>query len=83
MQSYVNKIDFDYKEYASQRFRQYWLKKPIVMDSTTHPAASYPYVELWVNGMKGLLVFFRLYIIVFFFVNLSLAYVFMNNSRTL
>ncbi|KAL9234148.1 hypothetical protein vseg_009049 [Gypsophila vaccaria] len=25
--AYVNKIDFDYKEYARQRFQQYWLKK--------------------------------------------------------
>ncbi|XP_031127427.1 probable choline kinase 3 [Ipomoea triloba] len=25
---YVNSIDFDYKEYARQRFCQYWLKKP-------------------------------------------------------
>ncbi|CAH9128336.1 unnamed protein product [Cuscuta epithymum] len=25
---YVNNIDFDYKEYARQRFHQYWLRKP-------------------------------------------------------
>ncbi|XP_027185537.1 probable choline kinase 2 isoform X1 [Coffea eugenioides] len=25
---HVNKIDFDYLEYARQRFQQYWLKKP-------------------------------------------------------
>ncbi|XP_074264426.1 putative choline kinase 1 isoform X1 [Silene latifolia] len=25
--AYVNKIDFDYKEYARQRFQQYWLRK--------------------------------------------------------
>ncbi|KAL4565929.1 hypothetical protein LXL04_030035 [Taraxacum kok-saghyz] len=25
---HVNHIDFDYKEYARQRFRQYWLRKP-------------------------------------------------------
>lgn len=33
MQSYVNKIDFDYKEYARQRFQQYWLRKPTLLDS--------------------------------------------------
>lgn len=27
-QAHVTKIDFDYKEYARQRFRQYWLRKP-------------------------------------------------------
>ncbi|XP_021737637.1 probable choline kinase 1 [Chenopodium quinoa] len=26
--AYVNNIDFDYKEYARQRFQQYWLRKP-------------------------------------------------------
>ncbi|KAE9592507.1 putative phosphotransferase with an alcohol group as acceptor [Lupinus albus] len=31
--SYINTIDFDYKEYARQRFQQYWLKKPILLDS--------------------------------------------------
>ncbi|XP_028098354.1 probable choline kinase 1 [Camellia sinensis] len=25
--SYVNHIDFDYMEYARQRFQQYWLRK--------------------------------------------------------
>jgi len=30
---YVNKIDFDYKEYARQRFHQYWLRKPALLDS--------------------------------------------------
>ncbi|XP_028772351.1 probable choline kinase 3 isoform X1 [Neltuma alba] len=30
--SYVNKIDFDYKEYARQRFQQYWLKKLTLLD---------------------------------------------------
>ncbi|WJX66282.1 hypothetical protein P8452_50852 [Trifolium repens] len=29
--SYVNTIDFDYKEYSRQRFQQYWLKKPILL----------------------------------------------------
>ncbi|KAL3513966.1 hypothetical protein ACH5RR_026683 [Cinchona calisaya] len=29
---YVNNIDFDYMEYARQRFEQYWLKKPKVLD---------------------------------------------------
>lgn len=33
--SYVNKIDFDYKEYARQRFQQYWLRKPTLLDSST------------------------------------------------
>ncbi|XP_057445924.1 probable choline kinase 1 [Lotus japonicus] len=31
--SYVNTIDFDYKEYARQRFEQYWLKKPTLLES--------------------------------------------------
>jgi len=31
----VNKIDFDYKEYARQRFQQYWLRKPTLLDSST------------------------------------------------
>ncbi|XP_022631829.1 probable choline kinase 2 isoform X2 [Vigna radiata var. radiata] len=31
--SYVNTIDFDYKEYARQRFQQYWLKKATLLDS--------------------------------------------------
>ncbi|MED6118254.1 hypothetical protein PIB30_000878 [Stylosanthes scabra] len=31
--SYVNKIDFDYKEYARQRFQQYWSTKPALMGS--------------------------------------------------
>jgi len=35
VQSYVNKIDFDYKEYARQRFEQYWLKKATLLDSPT------------------------------------------------
>ncbi|KAL6620590.1 hypothetical protein ACP70R_035729 [Stipagrostis hirtigluma subsp. patula] len=30
---HVNDIDFDYKEYARQRFEQYWLKKPAVLTS--------------------------------------------------
>ncbi|KAK7277375.1 hypothetical protein RIF29_18526 [Crotalaria pallida] len=29
--SYVNTIDFNYKEYARQRFQQYWLKKPTLL----------------------------------------------------
>ncbi|KAL3504591.1 hypothetical protein ACH5RR_034432 [Cinchona calisaya] len=28
---YVNTIDFDYLEYARQRFQQYWLKKPKIL----------------------------------------------------
>ncbi|KAJ7973999.1 Choline kinase [Quillaja saponaria] len=35
--SYVNKIDFDYKEYARQRFQQYWLKKAALWDSLSSP----------------------------------------------
>ncbi|ESW23937.1 hypothetical protein PHAVU_004G089000 [Phaseolus vulgaris] len=31
--SYVNTIDFDYKEYARQRFQQYWLKKATLLES--------------------------------------------------
>ncbi|XP_071690127.1 probable choline kinase 2 isoform X2 [Rutidosis leptorrhynchoides] len=30
---HVNEIDFDYMEYAKQRFQQYWLRKPIVLGS--------------------------------------------------
>ncbi|XP_048424715.1 probable choline kinase 3 isoform X2 [Pyrus x bretschneideri] len=30
---YVNKIDFDYVEYARQRFQQYWLRKPALLGS--------------------------------------------------
>lgn len=30
---HVNKIDFDYKEYARQRFEQYWLRKPLLLGS--------------------------------------------------
>ena len=33
MQSYVNKIDFDYKEYGRKRFQQYWIRKPTLLDS--------------------------------------------------
>ncbi|GAB2299647.1 hypothetical protein Dimus_033707 [Dionaea muscipula] len=29
--AYVNKIDFDYMEYARQRFQQYWLRKPFLL----------------------------------------------------
>ncbi|XP_010268600.1 PREDICTED: probable choline kinase 1 [Nelumbo nucifera] len=31
---HVNDIDFDYMEYARQRFRQYWLRKPTLMSSS-------------------------------------------------
>ncbi|XP_015886373.3 probable choline kinase 1 [Ziziphus jujuba] len=31
---YVNKIDFDYMEYARQRFQQYWLRKPALLGSS-------------------------------------------------
>ncbi|KAK8914026.1 hypothetical protein KSP39_PZI024463 [Platanthera zijinensis] len=30
---HVNDIDFDYVEYARQRFEQYWLRKPILLGS--------------------------------------------------
>lgn len=32
-QEHVNEIDFDYMEYAKQRFQEYWLKKPKVLGS--------------------------------------------------
>ncbi|CAN6341270.1 unnamed protein product [Urochloa humidicola] len=32
---HVNDIDFDYKEYARQRFEQYWLKKETIVTSQT------------------------------------------------
>ncbi|KAJ7969765.1 Choline kinase [Quillaja saponaria] len=35
--SYVNQIDFDYKEYARQRFQQYWLRKAALLDSFNSP----------------------------------------------
>lgn len=28
VQAHVNEIDFDYAEYARQRFQQYWMRKP-------------------------------------------------------
>ncbi|KAK1388112.1 putative choline kinase 2 [Heracleum sosnowskyi] len=31
----VNEIDFDYKEYARQRFQQYWLRKPELLGFPT------------------------------------------------
>ncbi|XP_068649269.1 probable choline kinase 2 [Aristolochia californica] len=31
---HVNEIDFDYMEYARQRFQLYWLKKPIILVSS-------------------------------------------------
>ncbi|KAA8537354.1 hypothetical protein F0562_026959 [Nyssa sinensis] len=31
---HVNEIDFDYMEYARQRFRQYWLRKPELLGSS-------------------------------------------------
>lgn len=33
LQSYVNNIEFDYMEYARQRFQQYWLRKAMLLDS--------------------------------------------------
>jgi hypothetical protein len=35
LQDHVNDIDFDYKDYARQRFEQYWLKKPTILASQT------------------------------------------------
>ncbi|CAL5095986.1 unnamed protein product [Urochloa decumbens] len=32
---HVNDIDFDYREYARQRFEQYWLKKETILTSQT------------------------------------------------
>ncbi|KAA3453716.1 putative choline kinase 1 [Gossypium australe] len=32
---HVNKIDFDYLEYARQRFQQYWFKKTLALESLT------------------------------------------------
>ncbi|KAE8666604.1 putative choline kinase 1 [Hibiscus syriacus] len=32
---HVNKIEFDYLEYARQRFKQYWYKKSLVLQSLT------------------------------------------------
>ncbi|MQL96842.1 hypothetical protein Taro_029529 [Colocasia esculenta] len=32
---HVNDIDFDYMEYARQRFQQYWLRKPMLFEPTT------------------------------------------------
>ena len=37
MQAYVNKIEFDYKDYARQRFQQYWLKKPTIPGTSEAP----------------------------------------------
>jgi choline/ethanolamine kinase len=31
-QGHVNKIEFDYMEYARQRFEQYWLRKPLLLE---------------------------------------------------
>lgn len=33
VQEHVNEIDFDYMEYARQRFQQYWLRKPALLGS--------------------------------------------------
>ncbi|CAL0311033.1 unnamed protein product [Lupinus luteus] len=34
----VNKIDFDYKEYAKQRFQEYWARKPYLLISSEAPS---------------------------------------------
>ncbi|KAF6146366.1 hypothetical protein GIB67_020460 [Kingdonia uniflora] len=37
---HVNEIDFDYMEYARQRFKQYWLTKPSLLGlSEAHPSS--------------------------------------------
>ncbi|KAG7590091.1 Protein kinase-like domain superfamily [Arabidopsis suecica] len=33
---HVNEIDFDYMEYARQRFEQYWLTKPRLLEASEH-----------------------------------------------
>lgn len=33
-QEHVNEIDFDYMDYARQRFEQYWLRKPELLGSS-------------------------------------------------
>ncbi|KAE8727813.1 putative choline kinase 1 [Hibiscus syriacus] len=33
--AYVNKIEFDYMEYARQRLKQYWFKKALALESLT------------------------------------------------
>jgi choline/ethanolamine kinase len=33
---HVNEIDFDYMEYARQRFEQYWLTKPRLLAASEH-----------------------------------------------
>ncbi|KAJ6998243.1 choline kinase 3 isoform X1 [Populus alba x Populus x berolinensis] len=38
---YVNKIDFDYMEYARQRFRQYWLRKKRLLGSPDNHVNGY------------------------------------------
>ncbi|KAK3009565.1 hypothetical protein RJ639_013542 [Escallonia herrerae] len=38
--AYVNNIDFDYLEYARQRFEQYWLRKPQLLETGGHPPPS-------------------------------------------
>ncbi|KAL2894423.1 putative choline kinase 3 [Bienertia sinuspersici] len=37
--AYVNNIDFNYKEYARQRFQQYWLRKPKLLGPFVGPLA--------------------------------------------
>lgn len=34
-QGHVNKIDFEYMEYAGQRFQQYWLRRPELLNSSS------------------------------------------------
>ncbi|XP_050213663.1 probable choline kinase 1 isoform X2 [Mercurialis annua] len=38
---YVNKLDFDFLEYARQRFEQYWLRKPEILGSSGVHANGY------------------------------------------
>ncbi|KAK1259381.1 hypothetical protein QJS04_geneDACA005467 [Acorus gramineus] len=44
---HVNEIDFNYMEYARQRFQQYWLRKPALLSSgTTPPTPGEPISEI-------------------------------------
>ncbi|XP_057993800.1 probable choline kinase 1 isoform X1 [Hevea brasiliensis] len=38
---YVNSLDFDYLEYARQRFEQYWLRRPVLLGSSVAYANGY------------------------------------------
>lgn len=34
----MNTIDFDYKEYAKQRFQEYWARKPYLLINSEAPS---------------------------------------------